>query len=121
VAELELGIPVEVVTARAEDAARDPGHRERYDLVVARSFGPPAVTAECAAAFLKPAAHLAVSEPPEDDPTRWNAERLEDLGLLPPEVVHQDGATAALIRRTGDPVSPKWPRRPGIPQKRPLW
>ncbi|HET9772856.1 MAG TPA: RsmG family class I SAM-dependent methyltransferase, partial [Acidimicrobiia bacterium] len=47
VAELGLG-GVDVVESRAEEAARRPGLRETFDAVVARSFGPPAVTAECA-------------------------------------------------------------------------
>lgn len=37
---------------RAEDAGRDPRRRGGADLVVARLFGPPAVTAECAAPLL---------------------------------------------------------------------
>jgi 16S rRNA (guanine527-N7)-methyltransferase len=118
---LRMAARLETVSARAEDAARDAGHRERYDLVVARSFASPAVTAECAVAFLHPEGHLAVSEPPEEAPERWDEGKLRDLGLEPPTVVRADGATAAILRRTGAPVDPKWPRKPGIPQKRPLW
>ncbi len=112
---------LEVVTARAEDAARDPAHRAQYDLVVARSFASPAVTAECAAPFLRPQGHLAVSEPPEESAGRWDEARLRELGLEPPTVTRTEGASAAILQRTADPVAEKWPRRPGIPQKRPLW
>jgi 16S rRNA (guanine527-N7)-methyltransferase len=112
---------LEVVTARAEDAARAPAHRAQYDLVVARSFASPAVTAECAAPLLRPLGHLAVSEPPEDASSRWDADQLRALGLLPPEVVRDDGASVAILQRTDDHVSEKWPRKAGIPQKRPLW
>ena len=45
---------VVVVEARAEEAARRADLREAFDAVVARSFGPPAVTAECAVGFLRP-------------------------------------------------------------------
>jgi 16S rRNA (guanine527-N7)-methyltransferase len=112
---------LEAVTARAEDAARDPAHRQRYDLVLARSFASPAVTAECAVAFLKPGARLAVSEPPDEPPGRWDEAQLQALSLLPPTVSHAAGASCAILQRTTDPVDPRWPRKPGIPQKRPLW
>ncbi|HMQ28246.1 MAG TPA: class I SAM-dependent methyltransferase, partial [Acidimicrobiales bacterium] len=56
---------VEVLHARAEDVGRDPHRREACAVVTARSFGPPPVTAECAAALLRPGGRLVVSEPPE--------------------------------------------------------
>ena len=67
-----LGIEdrIRVVCSRAEDAARDPGLRGRFDLVVARSFGSPAVTAECAAGYLAPDGAAVISEPPEDEASR---------------------------------------------------
>jgi 16S rRNA (guanine527-N7)-methyltransferase len=40
-----------VVRARAEEFGRDDARRGTFDTVTARSFGPPAVTAECAAAL----------------------------------------------------------------------
>jgi 16S rRNA (guanine527-N7)-methyltransferase len=117
---LELTDHVEVVTARAEAAARDPAHRERSDLVVARSFAPPAVTAECAAGFLRSGGRLAVSEPPDEPEGRWDEGQLQGLGLSAPRLVHEGGATAALFTKQG-PTPPKYPRKPGIPTKRPLW
>ena len=48
---LGVGDRVVVVEARAETAARDAGLREAFELVTARGFGPPAVTAEIAAGF----------------------------------------------------------------------
>jgi len=120
VALLGLADRLEVVTARSEEAARDPSHREGYGLVIARSFGSPAVTAECGVAFLRPAGRLVVSEPPDDDPGRWPPEPLARLGLTPPQIVATDAAHAALLHRTG-PLDDRWPRPPGIPNKRPLW
>ena len=78
---LGLAERVEVVVARAEDAARDPNRRGHSDLVVARAFGRPAVTAECAVGFLRAGGRLAVSEPPGADPaTRWPTPELEFEG-----------------------------------------
>lgn len=110
-----------VVTARAEEAARAPAHRGQYALVAARSFGAPAVTAECAVAFLQEGGVLAVSEPPESDPaTRWPPDGLAQLGLSTPEIRRGDGASVAILTHTGA-TADRWPRRTGIPTKRPLW
>ena len=106
--------------ARAEDAARDDRQRGRYPLVVARAFGPPAVTAECGVGFLSPGGRLAVSEPPGGDPDRWPREGLARLGLQGPEVLAGSGASVAVLR-LADPAEPRWPRRAGVPARRPLW
>jgi 16S rRNA (guanine527-N7)-methyltransferase len=115
---------VTVVEARAEDAARRPDLRESFDAVVARSFGSPAVTAECAVGFLRPGGRLVVSEPPGDEEgdgaaVRWSQPGLEELGLSPPAPGAGAGASYVLMekRRSDD----RWPRRVGIPAKRPLW
>jgi 16S rRNA (guanine527-N7)-methyltransferase len=59
---------VTVVTDRAESGGRDPELRGGFDGVVVRSFGPPAVVAECAAPFLRVDGWLIVSEPPTGAP-----------------------------------------------------
>jgi 16S rRNA (guanine527-N7)-methyltransferase len=109
-----------VVCARAEEAARAPQWRGSFDVVTARSFGPPAVTAECAVGFLRIGGALLVSEPPDPHPERWPADGLARLGLIAEPV--PGTASAHLIRlRTSEAVDPRWPRRVGIPRKRPLW
>jgi|GEM_PF-154304 len=95
---LELEERVVVVRSRAEELGRDPGHRAGYDLVVARSFGQPGNTAECAAPFLRVGGALVTSEPPPasssdggDDgdaaasgrPDRWPTLGLAQVGLAP--------------------------------------
>jgi len=110
-----------VVAGRAEEVARDPTHRGRYRLVVARSFGAPAVTAECAVGFLAAGGRLAVSEPPDADPEiRWPEEGLRELGLAGPELRVGGGASLAILTATGA-SDDRWPRRTGVPGKRPLW
>ena len=117
---LDLVGRAEVVCARAEDAARDPDWRERFDAVTARSFGPPAVTAECAVGFLRAGGEILVSEPPEPDPDRWPADGLARLGLVAGPV--PEAMPAHLVRlRAIAPLESRWPRRVGIPRKRPLW
>jgi len=119
-AELSIADRVDVVVARAEDAARDDRWRAQFPLVVARAFGPPAVTAECGVGFLAPGGRLAVSEPPGGDPGRWDVEGLAALGLSPPELPTGGGASLAVMT-LADPPGPRWPRRAGVPAQRPLW
>lgn len=113
-----------VVEGRAEEAARRVDLREHFDAVVARSFGPPAVTAECAVGFLRPAGRLVVSEPPGDDNAdldlaRWPAEGLAELGLGPAARRSVEGGSYAVLEKLRN--DERWPRRVGIPAKRPLW
>jgi 16S rRNA (guanine527-N7)-methyltransferase len=114
VAELELGARVRVVQGRAEVLGRDPSLRGTCDLVTARSFGPPAVTAECAAPFLAVGGVLLVSEPPAAAP-RWPDE-LATLGLVAGPRV---GGIQVLTQAT--PCPERFPRRTGVPAKRPLF
>ncbi len=128
---------VSVVRDRAEAAGRFPGLRGRFDLVVARSFGPPAVTAECAAPLLRLGGILVVSEPPEDvegpvgeeradaavragsHRTRWPASGLALVGMEPlGEYRRRFGYQ--LIRQE-QPCPDRYPRRVGIPTKRPIY
>jgi 16S rRNA (guanine527-N7)-methyltransferase len=80
---LGLADRVGVVTARAEAAGHDAVWRGTFDAVVARSFAEPAVTAECAAPFLRVGGQLVVSEPPDPRPGRWPPDGLGVLGLEP--------------------------------------
>ncbi len=118
--ELALGPRLAVLQARAEEAARRPELRSGFDLVVARGFGRPAVTAECAVGFLRPGGRLVVSEPPEVDIRRWPDEPLARLGYSPAALTRTDGASFATLELTRVP-GPDWPRRTGVPAKRPLW
>ncbi len=61
---LELGDRVSVLQERAEVCGRDPDWRGTFDGAIARSFGRPAVLAECTAPLLKVGAWVVVSEPP---------------------------------------------------------
>jgi 16S rRNA (guanine527-N7)-methyltransferase len=110
----------QVVTARAEDAARWPEFDEKFDLVTSRSFGPPAVTAECAVRFLKVGGVLIVSEPPaERTEERWNSKGLALLGLIAQGRSRYGTAYEVLIKE--GPTDREYPRASGIPKKRPLF
>lgn len=122
VTSLDLQDRVRVVLGRAEDLGRDPRWRGRFDAVVVRSFGPPAVVAECAAPFLKVGGLLVVSEPPGDVRTpleRWPAEHLAVLGLRPCHS-HDVGRHYQVLEQV-TPCPDRFPRRVGVPAKRPLF
>lgn len=109
-----------VICDRAESAAHDPSLRQRLRVVTARAFGPPAVTAECAAGFLEVGGRLVVSEPPEDAAwERWSA-RTKVVGLELQETVIRRRHTYAVLRAScACPAG--YPRRTGVPAKRPLY
>ena len=111
---------VEVLEERAEVTGRRPDVRHHLDLVVARSFGPPAVVAECAAPLLRPGGRAVVSEPPENDPTRWPAAGLELVGMAQGPVVEASGARFQIVEQH-QLCDDRFPRRTGVPGKRPLF
>ena len=109
-----------VILGRIEETARDPRLEEQFDLVTARAFGPPAVTAECAVRFLKVGGVLVVSEPPDDGARdRWPKDRVGDLGL---EVLGRvrHGAAYEVLRKVAT-TSSTYPRPVGVPGKKPLF
>ncbi len=110
---------VEVIHARAEDVGRDPVRRGTADVVTARSFGPPAVVAECAAPLLRAGGRLLVSEPP-DTRDRWPVDGLALLGLSPAVAHEADGYRLCEVAQEA-PCPAEFPRRPGIPGKSPLF
>lgn len=123
VAELGFADRATVRCGRAETLARDPELRGRFGLVVARGFGPPAVTAECAVGFLSPGGTVAVTEPPEksgEASSRWPDDGLRRLGFQPAATLRSSRAGAACLTLASD-VQERWPRRDGVPGKRPLW
>lgn len=136
-----LDTKVNVYAHRAELAGRDPAMRSGYGIVVARSFGPPGVVAECAAPLLREGGWLIVSEPPQaqeseflingsestlsegnkDQPlaVRWPNEYLAELGLSFHKLVVAGYRFAVMQQMSLCPE--KFPRRVGVPNKRPLF
>jgi 16S rRNA (guanine527-N7)-methyltransferase len=109
-----------VWTGRAEALSREVTLADEFDLVTARSFGPPAVTAECAVRFLKVGGILIVSEPPDDDAeSRWKPDALGQLGLHVVERVRH-GAAYQILRKVR-PTPDRFPRPIGTPGKSPLF
>ncbi|HEU0072950.1 MAG TPA: 16S rRNA (guanine(527)-N(7))-methyltransferase RsmG [Dehalococcoidia bacterium] len=116
---------VTILEGRAETYGHDAAHREQYDLVVARAVAPLPVLIEYALPFLRPGGRLAAVKGStaltEIDASvaalsELNA-RLYDVPVFQPP--HGQPQTAVLIEKLS-PTPARYPRRPGIPSKRPL-
>jgi 16S rRNA (guanine527-N7)-methyltransferase len=182
---LAFGDRVSVLQERAEVCGRDPDWRGAFDGAIARSFGRPAVLAECTAPLLRAGAWVVVSEPPNTSPVstdwtgsssgtesdvqlgltgpgttdarpnepgetepgmtergdtkpgapgsesaipgdgaqgpsgRWPAEGLRQFGLEPGQLVNA-GFEYQLLRQV-HPCPERFPRRNGVPAKKPLF
>ncbi|HUF33659.1 MAG TPA: RsmG family class I SAM-dependent methyltransferase [Acidimicrobiales bacterium] len=117
---LDLATRAVVVADRAEVVGRSVDHRGAAACVVARSFGPPPVTAECAAPLLALGGRLIVSEPPASEVgDRWPPDGLAEVGMTVAQVV--DGPPRLVVLTQEQPCPDRFPRRTGIPAKRPLW
>ncbi|HTD34600.1 MAG TPA: 16S rRNA (guanine(527)-N(7))-methyltransferase RsmG [Candidatus Elarobacter sp.] len=110
-----------VLAARAEDAARDPSHRERYVTATARAVASAPTVAELTVPFLTIGGRALLQrgslEPPErnavaDAALVLGAELIEERSL--------DGNRRLLVLEKRMPTSPRFPRKNGVPTKRPL-
>lgn len=115
----DLGLQDRVVVRceRAELTGRS-DLRGRFDLVVARGFAAPSATAECAAPLLSVGGLLVVSEPP-DAPARWSEEELSTLGF--DEMRLHSVPFRFFSARLRRECPSAFPRRVGVPVKRPLF
>lgn len=116
ISRLDLADRVEVWQGRAEEYAQEPGRRGVADVVTARGFAAPAATAECAAPLLRSRGLLVVSEPPSSDGSRWPVDGLSQFGLAPQRVVE-----GVMVCASVAPCPSTFPRRVGVPAKRPLF
>lgn len=111
---LDLGDRVDVWCGRAEVIGREDRARQQFDAVVARGFGPPATTLECAAPLLRPGGRVVVSEPPVH--REWPADELTGIGLT--QLPAEQGL--AVFERTG-PLPDSIPRSTKQLQRKPLF
>lgn len=117
----ELGIEAAVVNDRAETAAHDPALRERFASATARAVGSAATVAELVLPFLEPGG-LAVLQ--RGDISQAERAALEDAVLMlggRTEAEHAiHGRRRLILVRKLAPTPLRFPRRAGIPAKRPL-
>lgn len=123
----ELGlVGVSVLHGRAEELGQDPTHREQYDWALARAVAEMPVLAE----YLLPLVRLGgicLAQKGEGAPVEvQGAERAfvmlgGQLNCLVPVELHGVAETRYLVLVSKvAPTPTKYPRRPGMPSKRPL-
>jgi len=126
VAELRLA-GVDVADQRAETIGADPAHRGQRDLVTARACASLPVLVELAMPLLQPDGKLLAWKGPllpTDEEVRRGALAAGQLGggspqLEPSGVVALGGHLFVVIRKDG-PTPDRFPRRPGVAERRPL-
>jgi len=122
---LQLG-NVRVVRQRAEDAGRDPAHRDTYDLTLSRAVAPLPVSLEYCLPLTRPGGQCLALKGPRAEREIQRSERalselrariVETRRLSLPQGM---GARALLLIEKEAPTPERYPRRRGIPVKRPL-
>lgn len=121
-----LGLGVEVINRRAEELAHEAAHRGAYALALARAVAPLPVLVELALPFLRLGGCLAAQK--GSAASREVSEAANALRLCGGEVVAVEGLAVSaggpapvlvLVRKTSE-TPEEYPRRPGMPAKRPL-
>jgi len=117
---------VTAVKARAEELAHEPDHREKYDLALARAVADLPVVVEYTLPFCRISGWVVAQKGEAGAAEVRTAERA--ISLLGGELCHvlpvelpglpKDRSLVVIEKVSSTP--PTYPRRPGIPSKRPL-
>jgi 16S rRNA (guanine527-N7)-methyltransferase len=117
----ELGLAGEALATRAETLGRNPAYRERFRCATARAVSTAPTVAELAVPFLALGGRALLQRGTLDERERT---AVTDAALvLGAEVLEErslDGERRILILRKVTPTQNRFPRREGIPEKRPL-
>jgi 16S rRNA (guanine527-N7)-methyltransferase len=116
VALLGLGDRAVVLDRRAEALGRDPAHRETYDTAVSRATAAPAALCELALPLVRPGGTLVALVSDASAAAVDCAAAAALLGGGPPRAVGE----AVLVVPKLTPTSGAYPRRDGVPARRPL-
>jgi len=114
---------VEVLARRAEEVGQDPVYRESFDVAVARALAPMPVLAELCLPLVRVGGRLLAQKTDGEDVDA--AQRaIDTLGgamrsvLAAPSPVRRAG-TIVIVDKTR-PTPAAYPRRPGVPARKPL-
>ena len=120
----QLGLEgVRVVARRAEDAGHDPLLREAFDVAVARALAPLPALAELCLGLVRVGGRLLAQKTHDEDP---NAARhaIEVMGgslravRASPSAARRAGTVVVIEKIRETPAA--YPRRPGLPNRKPL-
>jgi 16S rRNA (guanine527-N7)-methyltransferase len=114
---------VEVLARRAEDVGRDPLYRESFDAAVARALAPMPVLAELCLPLVRVGGRLLAQKTAREDLERA-ANAIETLGgalnrvVAAPSDARRAGTVVIVDKLRTTPAT--YPRRPGVPARKPL-
>lgn len=120
----QLGLRVRVLAARAEEAAHRPELRESFDVATARALAPMPVLVELCLPFVRVGGRLLAMKAGAEAEVEAALPALERLGgrLLAieaaPSAARERGQVVVVEKVAPSPAG--FPRRPGVPGKRPL-
>lgn len=108
----------QVVRARAEDAGRAVEHREAYDVAVARAVGSIRVLAELCLPLVRVGGRVLL--PRGKDYRQEAIAAARAIVTVGGRLRPGGGASAVVVIEKTAPAPARFPRRVGVPQKRPL-
>lgn len=117
---LGLADRVSIVHGRVDDLAHDPSWRFTNDLVVTRSFGPPAETAECGLPLLSISGSL-ISSVSKLTVDVWMSADLTTLDGSVAKLWSTSAGKYIRIERQGQSISDRFPRRHPARSRNPLY
>jgi 16S rRNA (guanine527-N7)-methyltransferase len=109
---------VAVAAGRAEEFGHRPALREQFDRAISRAAARPEVLLELALPFVRTGGDLVAQVRPLDPALLEPAARL--LGGGTPRLDHPGGGSALLVVPKRAPTPSRFPRRAGLPGRKPL-
>jgi 16S rRNA (guanine527-N7)-methyltransferase len=116
-------VGVEVVARRAEEAGHDPVLREKFDVAVARALAPLPVLVELCLPFVRVGGRLLAQKTKDENPAA-GAHAIALLGgelagvFTAPSAARAAGTVVVIDKVRPGPA--QYPRRPGVPARKPL-
>jgi 16S rRNA (guanine527-N7)-methyltransferase len=114
---------VVVVARRAEEVGQDPLYRESFDVAVARALAPMAVLAELCLPLVRVGGRL-LAQKTESEDMAGAARAIDAVGgelkrVVPAPSAARASGTIVIVDKVR-PTPAAYPRRPGVPARRPL-
>ncbi|MNK51483.1 Ribosomal RNA small subunit methyltransferase G [compost metagenome] len=122
----ELGLNGVALHGRAEEVARDPAHRDRYDLAFARAVAEMSALSELCLPFVKVGGHFLAMKGSTGQAELDKAEKAlrllggGDVSVTPLELPEGMGERRLISVMKQAPTPKAYPRRTGMPTQKPL-
>lgn len=122
----ELKLNAIAVHARCEDAGKNPGLREQFDVATSRAVASLNILCELSLPLVKVGGHMIAYKGPiwqEEAAQAENALAIlggSVIGAKPADIPGRDWNHTLVYIKKAAPTPDKYPRRPGMPEKKPL-